>query len=110
MYIYFNLAYHSNKDLLYKDVKLTVHNFGKRFKPYKIIENDNMLKSIVDDYEQRENEAINDLKNRLSKKVQFFLLKLTHILQKTEIELQEVHLLDYLIKKQKIVFCDVGNL
>ncbi len=58
--------YHSNKDLLYKDVKLTVHNFGKRFKPYKIIENDNMLKSIVDDYEQRENEAINDLKNRLS--------------------------------------------
>ena len=37
------------------------------FIPYKIVENDNALRTIIDDYERREKEAIQDFETRLGK-------------------------------------------
>ena len=45
------------------------------------------------------------LRNKQLKKDLFLLLKSKHILRKIKIVLQVVHLLDYLLKKPKIVFC-----
>lgn len=56
-----NYSNNENED----ETKFNLPN--KKFVPYKIIENDNSLKSIVDDYEEREKNAIKDFETRLGK-------------------------------------------
>jgi len=50
----------------YDDTTLT-HTTQSYFIPYKIVENDNTLRTIVDDYDEREKESIKDFETRLGK-------------------------------------------
>ncbi len=49
------------------DRKLTKHNLSKTFKPYKIVENDNALKTVIPKYEIEEKKAKKQLEETLGK-------------------------------------------
>ncbi|MDF1882970.1 hypothetical protein JHD49_03375 [Sulfurimonas sp. SAG-AH-194-C21] len=64
----------SDKPLMRDNIPLTRHNNSStnkttqtHFIPYKIVENDNTLRTLVDDYDVREKESIKDFETRLGK-------------------------------------------